>query len=272
MQIQNEVSRHRRRHSRHHSNLSAPGISSLSFEIDESEEPLFAGHNRKQSFHEISPSLAWSISDGFIDDDVEEEAEDDRDVRERLLSEGDVRRDRLMTEDDNCYCYQTHSQEIDSNPVSQSINMIAVPPDNYEMLENQEKILCQSVEIKLEGSIYDPKLTSCFRGLVGSCPEMPTLDDSLLDHSEKVDLILRRARAFSEDNDQIYRRRESIDSSNSSDSVRQYGRNDSMIIDSKFVDSNSYMESPTCVWVYWEENLETSTSSPFMNTFLSQQF
>lgn len=269
MQIQNDISRHRRRHSRHQSNLSAGGISSLSFDIDESEEPLFAGHNRKQSFHEVPPSLAWSINDGFMDDEAEEEAEDDRDVRERLLSEGDVRRDRLMTEDDACYSYQTQPREIDTSSVSININTIL--SDNDEM-ENCEEIICESVEIQLEGPIQDPKLASCFRGLVGACPAMPTLDDSLLDHSEKVDLILRRARAFSEDNDQIYRRRSSMDSSNNSDSVRQYGRNDSMVIDSKFVDSNSYMESPTCVWVYWEENLETSKSSPFLNTFISQQF
>ena len=270
MQIQNEVSRHRRRHSRHLSNLSAPGICSLSFDVDESEEPLVVGHNRKQSFHEVPPSLAWSMSDSFIDDEAEEEAEDDRDVRERLLSEGDVRRDRLMTEDDNCYNYQNHSREIDNNLVS--INAIAIPSDNDVMVESEERKLCESVEVQLEGSIYDPTLASCFRGLGRSCPEMPTLDESMLDHSEKVDLILRRARAFSEDNDQIYRRRSSMDSCSTSDSVRHYGRNDSMMIDSKFVDSNSYMESPTCVWVYWEENLETSTSSPFVNTFRSPQF
>lgn len=270
MQIQNEASRHRRRHSRHLSNLSAAGISSMSFDIDESEEPLVAGHNRKQSFHEIPSSLAWSMSDGFMDDEVEEEDEDDRDARERLLSEGDVRRDRLMTEDDNCYCYQTNQREIENYSVSLLDN--GVPSDNDDTAENGEKMHAESVEKEVKGSIHDPKLASCFRGLVGSCPEMPTLDDSLLDHSEKVDLILRRARAFSEDNDQVYRRRSSMDSSNHSDSVRQFGRNDSMILDSKFVDSNSYMESPTCVWVYWEENLETSASSPFMNAFLPQQF
>lgn len=268
MQIQNEVSRHRRRHSRHQSNLSAAGISSLSFDFDESEQPLFVGHNRKQSFHELPSSLAWSISDSFIDDDVEEEAEDDRDVRERLLSEGDVRRDRLMTEDDNCYSFQTSPREIDHHFVS--INDSAAPSDNDAVAE--EKLNFDFVERRFEGSIDDPKLSSCFRGRLGSCPEMPSMDDSLLDHSERVDLILRRARAFSEDNDHIYSRRSSMDSSCNSVSVRQFGRNDSMILDSKFADSNSYMESPTCVWVYWEENLETSTSSPFMNTFLPQQF
>jgi len=247
-----ETTRHRRHHSRRHSNLSLGGMSFHSLNIDESEEPQVIGHNRKQSFHEIPHSLAWSMSDSVLLDDEDEDLEDDRDVRERLLSEGDVRRERLMTED-GYYSRQSSLRELDTKSASP-----IVPSMDLSNVFNRKRNIEKEVE---DGLLRD----SCFRGSAVSCPEMPNLD-GLIEPSERVDLILRRARAFTEDSDEINRRRSSMDNSDQNISVRRYGRRDSMLIDSKFNALNSH-ESPTAVWVYWEENLESPASlSPFTQT------
>lgn len=262
--------RHRRNHSRHHSNLSLGGMSFQSLNIDESEEPQDRGHNRKQSFHDIPHSLAWSMSDCAVDDDEEDQTEDDRDARERLLSEGDVRRERLMTDDDFT-SRQLSSRDLDCKPSPGAAAPIHIL-DNIH--EDKNAAFSHIVDNKMKSDFpVDPRTVSCFRGIGLSCPEIPSLDESLLDRSEQVDLVLRRARAFSEDSDNIYRRTPSLNNPDQDITVHRYERSYSMLIDSKFGSMKSPTESPTSVWVYWEENLKSPTArSPISYNFQPQQF
>jgi len=262
--INNDSPRHRRRHSRHHSNLSLGTMSLTSLTIeDESEEPQI-GHNRKMSFQEIPHSLAWSMSDGS--EEEPKTAEDDRqDARERLLTDEDYRRDRFLSEeggrerlvsDDNVFDRQNMSFDTDLNRRN----------DEAEFPE-------QGFEVQLSDELVATQPLPCFRDSVSSCPEMPRLRGGM-DDSGRVSLVLRRARAFSEDTGSCYLQN-SMDVSSGSVRIRSYDRSDSMLIDQKYGLANvePLIESPTSVWIYWEENLENPMlSSTFAAAFQTRQF
>jgi hypothetical protein len=282
--INNESStRHRHHHSRHHS-MGTVSLASLGFEEDAEElQQQPPGHSRKTSLPDISWNLAWSVSnDWSIGADAEEDAEDDReDARQRLLSEdGTSGRERLLSEDGSTY-------ELDSKlPFSNTIN------NNNETIrysEQEDDNFLLSEDIGFEVELYEePRQVQvqvqelpCFRGIIASCPDMPSIDRELLqEDSERLDLLLRRTRAFTEDNSDVFiRRRTSMSNMDMSSSsvvgvrVRSYGRQDSMLIDSK----ESVTESPTSTWLYWEANLDSAapvaTSSPYADAFrVPQQF
>lgn len=283
------INDHRRRHSRHHSNLSLGALSfkSLDHIEDESEEPQDRGHGRKASLPDFSYSLGWSMSmdtsllgleDADEEQEEEEEAEDDRqgqDVRQRLMSQDGTGRERLLSDDGT----------LASATKTSTFKNIYEPEDHR--LSQDIGFEVELFEEPAPTAAASPSTTrpiSCFRGIVASCPEMPSFDDGDLKQEcgERVDLVLRRARAFSEDSADIYRRATSMDLSNSSMGVRvRYGRRDSMLIDSKYGGveavadqvASTFTESPTATWLYWEENLENPTPiSPFAEAFRDPQF
>lgn len=273
--INDEVPRHRRRHSRHHSNLSLGTTSLNSLTVDdESEEEHHTGHSRKASFQEIPYNFAWSMSDSSIGgEEIHEYTEDDRqDARDRLLSDEDVRRERLLSEDcggrervlSEEHFFARNELETHFVPNSQ--------PEDYRIEDQGFEVQLRQHEFdKLDEA--DPRRI-CFRGIVASCPEMPTLTDDDMDDSGTVSLVLRRTRAFTEDMGDVYHRSNSMDTSSGSVRVRQYGRSESMLIDQKYGSGNAepLTESPTSTWVYWEENLNNPTpSSPFAAAFQEPQ-
>lgn len=104
-------------------------------------------------------------------------------------------------------------------------------------------------------------------GLVGTfsaCPEMPAQTD-MLATSDRVELVLRRTKAFSEDSDRFSRRFSSMDiSCNSRGSTTRFRRIDSQLLDAKCSSDYLTEESPKATWVYWEENIEQDSSAvPF---------
>lgn len=106
--------------------------------------------------------------------------------------------------------------------------------------------------------------TQYTNAIFSSCPEMPTQTD-MLSTSDRVELVLRRTKAFSEDSDILSRRRHSMDiSNNSRSSFHRFRRIDSQLIDSKLSSDSLIEESPRATWVYWEEEVnQASTSLPF---------
>jgi len=110
-----------------------------------------------------------------------------------------------------------------------------------------------------------PVIAACFRS---SCPEMPLLSSDAqayhIDHPDRVQLSLRRTRAFAEEG------MEPNWESNQQKKVRLFHRSDSMLIDSTYGSADSVMGqgSPTAVWVYWGDNRDEQ--SPFSSVFRQQ--
>jgi hypothetical protein len=84
-----------------------------------------------------------------------------------------------------------------------------------------------------------------------TCPSMPDLDGTE-EKSEKMDIILRRSFAWSQDS--LDRRPH-----DGMTSVHHCCRSNSLLIDSKYGHYESLEDSPTSTWVYWEEHLDTSS-------------
>lgn len=253
-----ETSRVRFSIDRHHSNLSLGGFSyaSSNFEGDD-EETQHSIDVCKSSRPGIPHSLAWSMSSetneeaSWTREDTQEVDDDVRqDDRQRLMTEDSNGRERLLSTTDDGIDYSrdtTTSHQVSSHQCEELVLERPAPIASCFRVKS-----CPIVS-RLDAS-SPAQITTCFRAT--SCPEMPNLDcesrSDCIDSSERVDLAIRRTRAFTE---------EPFDYQNSmrtQKKVRLFNRSDSMLIDSTYgsADFSLRQESPTAVWVYWEENLE----------------
>jgi len=218
-------------------------------ESGESHQSLYG---RKSSRADIPHSFAWSMSSETYEEiglegKLPQEVDDDdrHDARQRLMTEENSGRERVLSTTD----------------------------DGFDSTVKEESTQ------RIEGVIFDrptrvgasfraascPVIAACFRS---SCPEMPLLSSDAqayhIDHPDRVQLSLRRTRAFAEEG------MEPNWESNQQKKVRLFHRSDSMLIDSTYGSADSVMGqgSPTAVWVYWGDNRDEQ--SPFSSVFRQQ--
>jgi len=253
-----ETSRVRFSIDRHHSSsLSLAGLSyaSSTFEGDD-EETQHSVDVYKSSRPGIPHSLAWSMSSETNEEsswtrEETEEFDDDvrQDDRQRLMTEESNGRERLLstTDDGLDYSRDTTPHQVSSHQCEPLVLKRPAPVASCFRVKS-----CPDVSRFNASSPV--QITACFRAT--SCPEMPNLDcesrTDYIDGSERVELAIRRTRAFTEESFEYQ------NSMRTQKKVRLFNRSDSMLIDSTYgsADFSLRQESPTAVWVYWEENLE----------------
>ena len=255
---------------RHHSSLSLGGFSYTSSNCDD-EESQHSIDVYKTSRPGIPHSLAWSMSSetneesSWAGEEEQQQVDDDdrQDNREQeLVTEDTNRRERLLsTTDDGIHNKNGTSHQVTSNRLEQLVLERPAPVSSCFRFTS-----CPAMPSLDKSS--PAQIAACFRG--SSCPKMPTLDSAsradCIDGSERVELAIRRTRAFTEEpfDFQSSRRTQK--------KVRLFNRSDSMLIDSTYGtnDLSLRQESPTAVWVYWGENL--GLQSPIASAMSPQQF